>query len=278
MPIKSILLQSVAIFALATAAAAAAERSTSFSDRFPAWYFSAEGGAIFAKPAVSTDKLGGDHTAPTLGEEVGGYAALAFGHDLTPNSDWRVSLAYSTFADNSASTDPSMSPVVTLASTLQFATADLEAGFRQAKAMDLNWRFFGGLRVLDSRDSADKVGSGASHVRSKFLGAGPRVGADFDRMFSAGPWGFSGTLSGAAIFGQRGITRDSNPTSKSNEIVYDLEGSFGLDLQVPANGVFTVGVRAQQWWNLREANANPDLFVKPDVLDWGPFVRFVKHL
>jgi hypothetical protein len=227
---------------------------------------------------VSTDKTGADGTSPKLDEMVGGFGGLSFGHTITPNTDWRVGLAYSQFSDH-ATTDPTAGDTVTLASTLRFATADFDVGFSPWSG-EKNFRLFGGLRVLDAQASADKVGGAFdTHDTSDLLGAGPRLGAEFEDRFGAGPWGLSGSIAGAAIFGDRKTADSAADTSRHSTVAtYNLEGDIGLDYHASRSSTWTVGVRAQQWWNLRIGSDDPHLAVDPDVLDWGPFVKFVKRM
>jgi Legionella pneumophila major outer membrane protein precursor len=273
MRIRSYLLSSAALLALTIGPAAAGQPVSPSPERFPGWYFSAEGGAIMARPTASTDKTGTAGTSPQLDDDIGGYGALSFGRQVHPDSDWRVGIAYSAFADNFATTNPLDPSVVSIESRLKFQTVDVDFGFHPISTPMEDLRLFAGLRGLGVQDSADKIGSSSTNENGKFTGLGPRIGVDFENHFADSRMGFSGSLAGAAIFGER--TGSINGTAFANQpTIYNVDASLGLDYHPSPAGTFTVGVRAQQWWNLRPAYSSTALTVEPNVVDWGPFVKF----
>jgi hypothetical protein len=44
--------------------------------------------------------------------------------------------------------------------------------------------------------------------------------------------------------------------------------------KVSATTKLTLGVRAEQWWNLRPADLTNHVTIDRDALSWGPFVKF----
>lgn len=197
-----------------------------------------------------------------------------------------------------------------LGSDLDFYTADVELGYKALENQAFNLRFFAGLRGLAVEESAEKMGyfelrddpdlifsfDFDREIESDFLGLGPRVGTNFEARIGDTALGISGMLAGAAIFGSRdtkssgavevcyddgggldclsgsGTSRDSE-----GDIVYNLEGNIGVDMHVTDSSKFTVGYRAQQWWDIRAGDDDEGidkLGVDDDVLVHGPFARY----
>jgi hypothetical protein len=59
--------------------------------------------------------------------------------------------------------------------------------------------------------------------------------------------------------------------------VFNAEGAIGLDYRASSSSLFTVGLRAEQWWNLRGESSDSSLTVKSNVANWGPFIRWTAY-
>ncbi len=276
MSFRSLLLSSVAAvaFAAGQASASPAPASPSFHD----WYLAVVGGPLFATPGVTTTETPVLDSPPAvLGQDHGGYGSVAFGHGIGDSQDWRLTLAYSGFGENSASSI-SGSDEVDLASKLSFATADFDVGFHRALANG-DFRFFAGLRALAENDQAsvDKVGSSSGFLTGTYAGLGPHIGADWDWRFANSPFGVSAGVAGSAIIGQRQVANNVSSTS-SYLPAYNIEGQVALDYHPLSFAALSVGVRGAQWWNIRSESTDPSLASSPDLFSWGPFVKFTLAL
>lgn len=271
MTIRVLLLSSVALIATETAPLAAP------SARVPDWYFAAEGAALFTNPTVFTTIP----SPPTeLGNETGGSGALTLGGAIDADHDWRIRLGVSAF-DNQAKTTPGWTYELT--SHYAITTADFEAGYRRASEAG-EFRFGAGLRALAVSEvsTEDKVGTGDAdyQLNSEFAGLGPRVSLGYTHHTAATPWGWSGSLAAAAIFGRRDMTPlgITTPLAGSGaQTVFNAEGAIGLDYRASPSSLFTVGLRAEQWWNLRGESSDSSLTVKSNVANWGPFIRWTAY-
>lgn len=224
---------------------------------------SIEGGMTFGNSSVSNIP-----PPPTATNHLAARAGVAFGMRFDPYRDWRARLAFTQFGDASAASD-----FVTVQSGLKYATADLELGFHRSPSHDatLAVRSFAGARALYVQDSADKAGD---HWSSQYAGIGPRLGTSVEKRLADGPWGLTGSVAGAAIVGTRDARDKSGDTTVSTETVLNLEGAVGLTYQTSHPGKLTLGVRAEQWWNLRPGDPTGQVTISRDALTWGPFVKF----
>lgn len=281
----------------------------------PDWFLSLEGGVIFADPAI--DKAGdvGSISGFTINfddfdRDVGGRGAAKFGKKFDDNLDWRLGVAYSDFVKNHSSLNISgnvptgsgsgSGPAALFdvdgggAATFSYLTGDLELGYNVRPSDQFDLRVFGGLRVLNSRDTQDKFGdvtigsSGGTleqNVRSEFLGAGPRVGLDFSSTLGDSPIGFSGMLASALLFGELkqkvdvsvtsgGSTSGSSFTFHENETIFNLEAAFGADFHISENSVLTLGYRGEYWNDIRFSDKTGEGGTD-DTLSHGPFLRFI---
>jgi opacity protein-like surface antigen len=273
----------------------------------PEWFLSLEGGLLFADPAI--DKVGGSSVPgftidfDDFDKELGYRGAAAFGKKFNDNLDWRLGVAYSDFVKNQASLffsgGSGSSGIVgdfEGNANLSYLTGDLELGYNVRPGDDFDLRVFGGLRVLNSRDTQDKFGDitlGSSggfieqDVRSEFLGAGPRAGVDFSSRLGDGPVGFSGMLAAALIFGDLkqkvdvsftsgGSSSGSSYSFHENETIFNLEAAFGTDFHLTDNAVLTIGYRGEYWNDIRFSDNSDKIGGggTPDMLSHGPFLRF----
>ncbi len=216
-------------------------------------------------------------------------------------------MAYSRFADNDTSTTLVNDPeTLELGAGYkwQYATADVDVGYHPQMPAGVDVRLSAGLRAFYSDDSADKVGNFSEdpdffnttiNYSSEFIGGGPRVGAEFEAR-GAGNWGLSGMIAGSALFGERtvdasieleGLCPEEAPdefcaieegdSESESATVYNLDAAIGLDYYFMNSSKFTLGVRAQQFWDLRASEEF--LFkVDEDSLVWGPFFKFVHRM
>lgn len=229
------------------------------------WSVSAEGAPVFGNSSVA------DNPGPVATNDLGAYGAIAFGKRFDPCWDWRARLAWTGFR-NARETDG----LITVMSSLEYGTADVELGYLQPAPADrlLALRLFGGLRALYARDSADSSDKAGGHWQSQYNGAGPRLGADFERRIPDSHWGVSGMVAGAAIFGTRDAVDKHGDQTVSRETVLNLGGALGADYHVSDEATVTVGMRAEQWWNLRPGDRTNNIAIARDALSWGPFVKF----
>jgi len=257
--------------------AAPAPASPSFHD----WYLSVVGGPAFAAPGVSTADAPGSGSSPVLGGDGGGFGSIAFGHGIGDSQDWRVTLAYTGFRENNASSIDGSSEV-DLASNLSFATADFDVAVHRAMASG-DLRFFAGLRALAENDSVDKIGTtsgtvtGHSSLTGSYAGLGPHIGADLDWRLPNTPFGVSAGVAGSAIIGQR-LMSNGTSTSSSFLPAYNVEGQLALDYNPVSFAALSLGVRGAQWWNLRSASSALSLTSSPNQFSWGPFMKFTLAL
>lgn len=244
------------------------------------------------------DDMVGD-LSPLRPGSNGGFAAFSIGDGIDHHWDWKAS-ASTTFtdADKSASLPPNDQSTEQWAnSDLRLLTVDLETGYQLENLGNLDLRLFGGPRVLRASNrinygfdaESDKLGEGNyAHVNS-VTAIGPRLG--FDSIFpfrDAGPR-LVGSFSGSALYGkytnqfsyQETGAGSGSSNSSHHSMVYNLEGSAGVQFDIFANGTFEFGYRAQQWWNLLDsivdASSDDGSFTdggRTDVFVHGPYATF----
>lgn len=271
-----VLLRTASVAALSVGAlpAAADHDYTPPRIHFPEWYFAVEGGGLFLhEDGNSVDKLGDSDLSAQ--HKHGFYGGVWLGRRADPSWDWRLGFAYHKLLEANAFGDSE-----TITSNLAFGTLDFEIGYHPSTDDPLlDLRLFAGPRVLHSWDTVDKMGEFFSfNQASTFSGIGPRLGAEFERRLEDSRWGYSGSVAGAAIFGSHhtnaifdGSSEESATTSAT---VLNLEAALGVDYRTSTTSKLTVGAHIKKWWNLRPDSLENDVFIDPDVLTWGPFVRF----
>ncbi|NGP17817.1 Lpg1974 family pore-forming outer membrane protein [Devosia aurantiaca] len=137
---------------------------------------------------------------------------------------------------------------------------DVEVGYAPELDDNLDVRIFGGARGMyaDNSFSAteDKAGAfdNSAAIDSKFFGIGPRLGLDLAKRFSDTPFGVSGSVAGAVIFGtaKQTTTIDTGggpatTESEVSETVVNLETSIGLDYHIANNATVTIGYRGEHF-------------------------------
>jgi len=264
MKFRPILLGSVSVAALATAAGMAQAQ-----DALPGGYtVSVEGSAQFGTNTVAEDKLGSAGSASEIQDNFGYHGAVAVGQRVDESLDWKLALGFTEQM-------PSESSVVfsggsggygVFTNDFDFQTADLELGFRPEVGV-INLRLFGGVRAMHFNDSLDKLGyssggpggSGAEfNYSNEFFGAGPRIGIEGSLPLGDSMFGISGMAAASAIYGvQRGnadYTLFSGglvspsfplPPQESWGTVLNLEAALGLDVHMNDSTTVTVGLRGE---------------------------------
>ena len=307
-----------AVAAVAAGAAVSVGSTPALADQMPGaepeWFLSLEGGVLFADPAI--DKTGGVPSGSgftfdfdDFDTDLGYRGAAAFGRKFNDNLDWRLGVAYSNFVKNHANllfdvnvsggsgsgSGFTVSGDFEGTANVSYLTGDLELGHNVRPGDQFDLRVFGGLRILNSRDSQDKFGElaiGSSGglieqtTRSEFLGAGPRVGLDFSSRLGEGTVGFSGMLATALIFGNvktkfeqtiisggSGSGSSFSDTMNNNEMIFNLEAAFGTDFHLTDNAVLTIGYRGEYWNDIRFADDKTGGGTD-SMLSHGPFLRF----
>lgn len=238
-------------------------------------------GAVYQS---NVDKLGGTSDKLGNGNDFGDlYRSVALTKQISSDVDWRLAGAFHAGQDNDFSLSvPETSPDGTLAlsfgNSYNFQTLDFDVG-KHVQAQSADIRFFGGLRLLHSKEelnfhegftptdpatdktaNADKLGS------SEFYGIGPRIGAEV--YYPLGEtWGLTGAVSGSAMWGRRtnkiSLTAfEHDPSSPpdtnvsvsesqhSSEVVTNIDLSGGVTFKPWENTTFTAGYRVEQWHNL----------------------------
>lgn len=300
-----------AVAAVAAGAAVSVGANGALADQTqggePDWFLSLEGGVLFADPAM--DKVGsvsGSGISVDFDDfdtDFGGRGAAKFGKKFGDNLDWRLGVAYADFVKNHASLSASISGGTGSgididgdgAATFSYLTGDLELGYNVRPSDQFDLRVFGGLRILNSRDSQDKFGdvsiggSGGTldfQTRSEFFGIGPRAGVDFSSRLGDGDFGFSGMLAAALIFGDlktkfefEGTSGGSSisgfsDTFRENETVFNLEAAFGGDFYLSEKSVLTIGYRGEYFADVRFSDKFGEGGSTNNTLTHGPFLRF----
>ncbi|HUQ35260.1 MAG TPA: Lpg1974 family pore-forming outer membrane protein [Aestuariivirga sp.] len=284
----------------------------------PEWFLSLEGGVIFADPAM--DKVGeAGEILSDIGfnitdsndfdTEFGYRGAAKFGKKFDDDLDWRIGVAYSNIMKNHSSLTFSGSGLggsgsgnLGQNSDLSYLTADVELGYNVRPSDRFDLRVFGGLRVLNSKDSGDKFGelpngflgssgfSFDSSTDSEFLGLGPRVGVDFSgKLSDDSVLGFSGMLAAAVIIGDLKQRNEAivssggssfpifSDTDHTTEMVFNLEAAFGADFHLTDSAVLTLGYRGEMVDRFSDkTGVFPSVeTTRSDFLSHGPFVRLI---
>lgn len=257
-------------------------------------------GAVYQS---NVDKLG--DTTDKLGENNGFgdlYGSVALTKAISPDVDWRLAGAIHAGQDNDFSFNvPTGSGAVDLSfgNSYNFQTLDFDIG-KHVQAQSADIRFFGGLRLLHSKEkldlhegitptdpATDKAGSVDKLGSSEFYGIGPRVGAEV--YYPLGEtWGLTGAVSGSAMWGRRtdklsftatehdptpapgdpvDQTQSASISQHSSEVVTNIDLSGGVTFRPWDNTTFTAGYRVEQWHNLLEFSE------KSSQTFNGPFLR-----
>lgn len=173
---------------------------------------------------------------------------------VTGTSSFSSSFSGSSFGGTfTSSFSSSFSETFTDKKSWGFETADFEVGFSPKLGSDMGVRLFGGIRALrfhsvddqsatyaGSRSStysgtyfgssfSDSFSSGFSEtsalrIEKDFFGAGPRIGASFDKRFDGSNFGVSGQVAGALIIGTE---TDTSQSSFSSSFSYNDNGDTG---------------------------------------------------
>ena len=246
--------------------------------RFPALRSPLKGRSISPMSTSSAAPATSWATATTLAIFMG---SVALTKQISSDVDWRLAGAFHAGQDNDFSLSvPETSPDGTLAlsfgNSYNFQTLDFDVG-KHVQAQSADIRFFGGLRLLHSKEelnfhegftptdpatdktaNADKLGS------SEFYGVGPRIGAEV--YYPLGEtWGLTGAVSGSAMWGRRtnkiSLTAfEHDPSSPPDTNVNVSESQHSSEVVTPPfrgvtfkpweNTTFTAGYRVEQWHNL----------------------------
>mgnify|MGYP001151585567 CR=1 FL=1 len=277
MALKSAPLFVLPLLAVATTSASAADLAEAPPPEFsPLTYISIEGGPVWSNSSLNEpnrDKFG------DIDDANGFYAAATLRRMFNPSWDWQITGTGTWFSTLDAKGEFSEAH-----SDLDFQTVDLDLGYH-VNGNPLTRLLFG-ARLLHSNDSLDYIyGDGGFNFDYSYeaegWAIGPRVGLQSETMLGGSQFGFVAEGSGSVLFGSFDVDRhdwDSGGSSSSqSRTVYNLEGLAGLSWHPSTNVAFTIGYRAQQWWNLREgAGINADgyrLEADEDVLVHGPFLR-----
>ena len=274
-----------------------------------------------------------DVFATGFSSSQGFNAAGTFGVTFNNGWDSRVGLSVNRIFDNTATATGSYSSSsagsgvnsgvtytrgssdsFTETQSFSFETGDFEVGFTPKLDTDLSVRLFGGIRALHFHASDTKTYSsafsysessagggsgytrasaGANNFESDFFGAGPRVGFSMAKRFDGSRFGFSGSLAGAAIFGQQtdtsSFTSSHHYTSSVNgnqvsaddgshvvstssqtysKTVLDLQAQAGVDYYLNDTSTLTFGYQLEELTNVGPgASSNTNQVVQ------GPFVK-----
>jgi hypothetical protein len=254
-------------------------------------------GAVYQS---NVDKLGG--TSDKLGNnsDFGDlYGSVALTKAISADVDWRLAGSYHAGQDNDFSLSvpaPDGTFDLSTGNSYDFQTLDFDLG-KHVQAQSADIRFFGGLRLLHSKEkldihealtandpTTDKSGSADKLGSSEFYGIGPRVGAEV--YYPLGEtWGLTGAVSGSAMWGRRTDkfslhAEENDPnnlpndppvnvseTQHSSEVVTNIDLSGGVTFKPWENTTFTAGYRVEQWHNLLQ------LSDKSTQTFNGPFLR-----
>jgi hypothetical protein len=263
-------------------------------------------GAIPSLPSAGFDKV---PNGPTTGDysthrSNGGYGSFTLGQAIPGGADWRFTTSVfqlGTFKGTGSATnsftgdffDQFGSATAGERQRLLFGTIDFDLGHR-FNAGTFEFRAFAGVRGIHMHEwidqftnsTSDKVGEDApppgifattSQFSSRFDGAGPRVGIDFQ---SHATFGFFGSASTAVMFGPRNssylTTGSGGPLSvqvQSVDWIGNVSGTFGLMWRFLPNGVLQVGYRADEWVNMAESFSFVGLNQNRNVFTQSPFLR-----
>jgi len=284
------------------------------------WQTTFPNGAIGVLPAVyDPDKTGSPPVSSgTLNskDNIGGYGSFSLARDVNASLDWRFSAAFYDFGTTSSSGSASQfftgeydSFTNTASATendrFYFETFDFDFGRKWTQGL-IAFRAFAGLRGLYenetfttslSTEGTDKVGYDPAtfattdtnifaNGKSRFFGAGPRVGIDFNTVST---WGLVGSVSGALIGGIRDGTYDTatnvsvdggppsafttSVSSNRADWVGNLEAMFGVAWQFSPQGQLVIGYKVDQWYNIRDNFNFAGFSNKQDILTQTPFLR-----
>jgi opacity protein-like surface antigen len=246
-------------------------------ESFAPWtYVSIEGGPVWTDNGLNQpefDKFG------DIEDGTGFYAAATLRRMFNPSWDWQLTGTGTWLPDINASNEDGD----TAHSDLDFQTVDFDFGYH-FNGNPLTRLHFG-ARFLHASDSLDYFSEGYDEYFSyeaKGWAIGPRVGLQSETMLGKSRFGFVAEASGSVLFGSFDVDRHyssggTSTSSNESRTVYNLEGLAGLSWHASDRMTFTVGYRAQQWWDLRKgAGIDADgylLQADEDVLVHGPFLR-----
>jgi len=244
-----------------------------------------------------------------LGDNIGYRAAIALGRQIDPLWDISVGGSINRQLDTTSTVSGSGSGVSggtidyfgQMTGAFNYENGDLTVGYRPELDSNMNVRLFGGARALHYTDSADKLGyesfngisSGSDgsvtfngDYKYEFIGAGPRVGIEGSTRLGDSMFGVSAMASAAAIYGLERFSGQGNvtysggsgssggpvpfPSQEEWKWVYNLEGSLGLDMYVADDTKLTLGVHAEQVFNVGTTEDDGD----SSRLNYGPTVKF----
>ena len=245
------------------------------------FFVSVEGGAAFsdyAKKSVASeftqDKLG---VSPKT--SIGPYASISIGRKIEGTQyDWRISASSTTFLNNSvAGFDGPVN--ATSANSAGFQAADFDLG-RTFKSGMVQARVFAGVRAMHANAkmsySDSYVGAYGFSVNqsSRFLGVGPRAGAD---VRFGQELGLVASVSAAALYGQQQQKTNINfnyfgynfglaVSDTKYDWVTDVAASLAASWKPSEKTELSAGYRAEKLFSINTPQGK-------DLMSHGPFLK-----
>jgi hypothetical protein len=268
----------LAVAATSASAADLAEEPVPVVETFAPWtYASIEGGPVWTNSSIEEF---GDDKFGNIENGKGFYTAATLRRMFSPSWDWQLTGTATWLSEIKASNGWGD----TASSGLDFQTVDFDFGYH-FNGNPLTRLHFG-ARFLHSTDSLryyDSFLNSAFSYDAEGWALGPRIGLQSETMLGKSQFGFVAEASGSVLFGRFDVDRydallDERSSSSDSRTLYNLEGLAGISWHPNNKVAFTVGYRAQQWWDLRkgagiDTDSNYRIDVDKDVLVHGPFLR-----
>lgn len=275
----------IAVAAIPTGAATAADLNLRAAPAAPVaapnpLFVSLEGGAAFSdfsrQSVLSDGKLG---VSPA--RDIGAYGAISIGRNIEGTAyDWRISASATQFMPNEVAETYGYYYTVGVKNTSGFQAADIDFG-RRFNSGALEARVFGGLRTLHASSSFSPEASllGYYGVRggldNRFLGFGPRIGAD---VRFGHDLGIVASVAAAALYGRHDSKQSFeffygpysagySETESRYDWVTDVSASLGVSYRPSRTTEFVAGYRGEKLFNIDTAQQ------QKNQTSHGPFVR-----
>ncbi len=245
------------------------------------FFVSLEGGAAFSDFSKQALFLTDGKLGISPARDLGAYGAISIGRNIEGTAyDWRVSASATQFMPNEASAGEFSYYGARVKNTSGFQAADIDFG-RKFNSGALEARVFGGLRALhaSSSSSAELSSYGYYGYRAgadnRFLGFGPRIGAD---VRFGHDLGIVASVAAAALYGRHDSTESQgffvgpfsigvSESGSRYDWVTDVSASLGVSYRPSKMTEFVAGYRGEKLFNIGSAQQQKNL------TSHGPFVR-----
>ena len=252
------------------------------------FFVSIEGGAAFSDfgknstaASIAQTKLGKSPQS-----SVGPYGSISIGRKIEATAyDWRISASATQLLKNKE--EGSYGPyAIGTSNVAGFQSADFDIG-RNMKSDLFEARVFAGVRALNA--SASEAASenalgyfgGSIGLTNRFLGVGPRVGAD---VRVGNELGLVASVSAAALYGKQtqeqslgytyfGYNLGYGQADAKYDWVTDVAASLAASWKPSKSTEIAAGYRAEKLMNVNAPQGGTQITQSKDVVSHGPFLK-----